>query len=1135
MLPPSAFPENPKTPSAAEQSCQNWYQGLSAVVDKLEEMILSFDNLHKKVLFVSAACRQITGFTQAEHVEQGTLWIDIIHPEDKAEFESHYKDLFLGQKVCVNYRILTKNKECRWISSTLISTLNAQGELSVVDCISKDITDRKMVEARLQANLAVDEGIRGSEASVFAISIGGELLTFNQSYAERHKALCGVFPKRGDNYFKFLDTYGNEQWRKLLEKARAGERSLIESDKLIDGQVRRYRASIKPVFSRGHVSAITCFITDITDKEGFEKNIFRTKASLNAIINNTKDAIFSVDRNYRLLVLNEAFKEASFLVSGIHRRVGDLFFIEEWSPDVNGMWKQNLDRALAGEQFQITTVTEINGKKVEMEVSFNPIRENDIVTGVGCFARDITEQHGREEKLKASESRFRYLTEHSSDLKAMVDRQGRVSYISPAITRALGYTFDELKRLPLLDLIAVEDREAFSKEITRAVGRAAVPHFTAARVRTKEGGFVWLEGTVSNLLDTDGVNCYIVNCKDISAQKISELKLHQSEKNYRTLFENNPVPMWVVDRSLKCMKLNNAAVKMFGYPETDMLGVSILSLCAGSAQERLQTYLLETRERLILPLIVEMRTRNGATLIAELSTGSVEDNSAEALLIITNDVSSRIESEEKLRTTNERYELATRATNDAIWDWNLEEDTIYWGRRYSKLFGYEAGFNTSSLWAQHIHPDDRDRVIKKLEAALANPTDGAWEDEYRYIKSDATVANVYDRGFIIFDLEGKPQRMVGAMQDFTKRKADEERLRQSEANLRTIFENAHIGFVLLDNEFKVVSCNQLTIDICEKALHRTLREGDSYLDFVPRSRRKLMGEKLRRARAGEKVQYEGQLKLMDESIAWYEINAFPVNDNTGGTLGVILSIDDVTAKKAVDIERERITLDLMQRNSTLEQFAYIISHNLRSPVANITGLCQLILSEKLTQKDYDKCIDGLATSVKMLDEVIIDLNHILQVRREINEKKENVTLSRLLSDVAASINNLIEKEKVEIVADFSSVDSFFTLKSYLHSIFYNLVSNSIKYRHPARNPRIEVKGKKIQNRLQLIFRDNGLGIDLKTHGDKIFGLYKKFHTHADGKGMGLFMVKTQVEILGGTIRVKSMEHVGTQFSIEFDV
>jgi len=114
------------------------------------------------------------------------------------------------------------------------------------------------------------------------------------------------------------------------------------------------------------------------------------------------------------------------------------------------------------------------------------------------------------------------------------------------------------------------------------------------------------------------------------------------------------------------------------------------------------------------------------------------------------------------------------------------------------------------------------------------------------------------------------------------------------------------------------------------------------------------------------------------------------------------------------------------------------------------------------------------------------------------------------------------------------VDEITSLKAYMHSIFSNLISNSIKYRKPDEEPYIEINSRKEEGKIILTFKDNGLGIDLTTKSDKIFGLYNRFHSHVEGKGMGLFMVKTQVEALGGIITATSELNKGLEFTIVFD-
>ena len=239
--------------------------------------------------------------------------------------------------------------------------------------------------------------------------------------------------------------------------------------------------------------------------------------------------------------------------------------------------------------------------------------------------------------------------------------------------------------------------------------------------------------------------------------------------------------------------------------------------------------------------------------------------------------------------------------------------------------------------------------------------------------------------------------------------------------------------------------------------------------------------------------------------------------------------------KLAEIERIEMVNELLQRNKELEQFAYIVSHNLRAPVANIIGASNALNDRGLTAEEKAILDKGIRTSVMKIDEVIHDLNHVLEVKGKINETRELVNFSGLVDDIKASISQMIDKNDVEIKTDFPDINEYFTVKPYLYSIFLNLISNSVKYRRPDNHCVIEIMSHLLKNKIELVFSDNGMGIDLDKKGGQVFGLYKRFHTHIEGKGIGLFMVKTQVEALGGKISVKSEENVGTEFKIEFEI
>lgn len=368
--------------------------------------------------------------------------------------------------------------------------------------------------------------------------------------------------------------------------------------------------------------------------------------------------------------------------------------------------------------------------------------------------------------------------------------------------------------------------------------------------------------------------------------------------------------------------------------------------------------------------------------------------------------------------------------------------------------------------------------------------------------------------------------------DVTDRKLAEGSLIQSEANLRSVFENTDLSIVLFDSALKIMAFNRNANELINKTYRKKLKVGTSALDYFPKERKPMIKQIKERAAKREKVEYEASFKLIDGATAWYDVKWMGVDDQQNQNVGIIVTLSDISGKKQADMERDLMTADLTQRNKDLEQFTYIVSHNLRAPVANIIGLTNLLLDVEPDSDDTDVALKALSLSVNNLDQVILDLNQMLQVSSQVNAKIERISLISLMEEISSSIDHAIQKSKTRLTWDFTEIDRIYSLKSYLYSIIQNLVVNSIKYHRPNVPPEISVTSKLYAHKLAISVKDNGKGIDLAKNGGQLFGLYKRFDYSVEGKGMGLFMVKTQVESLNGSIGVKSEVNVGTEFLLE---
>ncbi|MEJ1241431.1 ATP-binding protein [Chryseolinea sp. T2] len=226
--------------------------------------------------------------------------------------------------------------------------------------------------------------------------------------------------------------------------------------------------------------------------------------------------------------------------------------------------------------------------------------------------------------------------------------------------------------------------------------------------------------------------------------------------------------------------------------------------------------------------------------------------------------------------------------------------------------------------------------------------------------------------------------------------------------------------------------------------------------------------------------------------------------------------------------------ELLQQNTRLEQFAYIISHNMRGPIARLVGLAVILKTAK-DQTEKDRIIQMMIKSTEDFDNVLADVSKILSIQKLNTETYTDVSLAGSFEKATQLLQAEIHSTGAQITTNFLEVPALFSLSAYIDSILFNLVSNSIKYRHPDRPPRINLKSE-IRNGFHVLsIKDNGLGIDTSRYKDSLFQLYKRFHHHVEGKGLGLYLVRTQVEALSGKIEVDSKLSVGTTFRIFFKV
>ncbi len=350
------------------------------------------------------------------------------------------------------------------------------------------------------------------------------------------------------------------------------------------------------------------------------------------------------------------------------------------------------------------------------------------------------------------------------------------------------------------------------------------------------------------------------------------------------------------------------------------------------------------------------------------------------------------------------------------------------------------------------------------------------------------------------------------------------------ANLQSILNNTDISYILLDKHIKIVAFNRKANENMLAVYGTNLENGQYYPDRLDNETKQEAKGSIQKVFAGQIISSEVYFPSINGQPRWYlyKMNPISIENNVSG---VCISAEDITTKKEAEIEREQITSDLLQRNNDLEQFNYIVSHNLRAPVANISGAVSILNNKDLDSQTKELFWNAVSISVNRLDNVIQDLNTILEIKTKQHQQKEYVQFIKLTQNIKDSIAKSLDEAGFTILTSFDEIEGIDTVKGYLYSIFYNLIINSLKYRRHNIAPVLSITSRKIGNSVQIIFSDNGLGFNAEKKKDQVFKLYKRFHNNIEGKGIGLFIVKTQVETLGGHIEVISREQEGTTFTI----
>lgn len=359
------------------------------------------------------------------------------------------------------------------------------------------------------------------------------------------------------------------------------------------------------------------------------------------------------------------------------------------------------------------------------------------------------------------------------------------------------------------------------------------------------------------------------------------------------------------------------------------------------------------------------------------------------------------------------------------------------------------------------------------------------------------------------------------------------KLYESEKKFRTIFNQAPVGMAIMNTrtgKFREVNkCFEDMIGYDKEELKALNFREVSYKDDIDQNA--LFMEKLYKGEL-EGYSLEKRAVRKDGSLMWINLTVSPLWEAGEEPNSHISIIEDVTDKKEAELQLNKSYQMVMEQNRRLVNFSYIISHDLRSHSSNIQSILGLY-AETEDEAERDTYIGLLSKVSGALNQTLHYLNEVVSIQSNLDLKRETLKVSLYLNRTLDLMEMEIRKKKARIVNRVPEEMLVTFNPAYMESILLNFISNALRYKHPDRDPEIKVSGYQTEGKWVLEITDNGIGIDLERHGEKLFGLHKTFTKMRDSRGVGLFITKNQVEAMGGSIDVKSKVGEGTSFKVIF--
>ncbi|MBC3540848.1 CHASE domain-containing protein [Rufibacter sediminis] len=507
------------------------------------------------------------------------------------------------------------------------------------------------------------------------------------------------------------------------------------------------------------------------------------------------------------------------------------------------------------------------------------------------------------------------------------------------------------------------------------------------------------------------------------------------------------------------------------------------------------------------------------------------------------DVTEEKKAQQALLESEARFRIMADSAPVMIWITDEDNNCTYVNRQWLKFTGSTLEENMDKKWLQFMHPEDVDKAMHSYSHAFHVKSE--FKVEYRLRRHDGEYRGMVTMGIPRFSAEGEFMGYIGSTIDISDRIKMEQRLKDSADTLQKIFMQvpAIVGLVQVkDLQYTLVN------PYLSQLYGGEARVGESVTASLQASRREGFKAVIQRiAQTGEPyigqevpIAFDNPEEEGGETVRFFNMVYEPIRNSRGEVESVLTFAVEVTEQvksreqlSVINDELNQKNQELIRINNDLDNFVYTASHDLRSPLANLEGLTTALLETVEGKEEGEEHIllQMVASSIAKLKGTIHDLTEITKVQKDLESQAEVLTFAEVLAGVEEDIAPLIHEAEVQLQTSFDVKQVRFARKN-LRSILYNLVSNAVKYRDPVRKLTVTINTFRQGEYVVLTVQDNGLGIR-EDQQEKLFTMFRRFHSHVEGTGIGLYIVKRIIENNGGYIEVSSRQGLGSTFTVYF--